>query len=260
MTPKFKIGDPVNMEDTDIDMPALDNLDDMIKQDFRTVDVDVDPMERDANILIVKPRIINDRGCMTLINMHENAVFDDVTIENEHDITPSETVQKFNLSYKYKASNEKGENKKEHMTLAEGSTEFKKAMEVVGSQIPDHRDFDRITYMQIVRYDRDSFFMSHRDEAQNDVGRDYGTCIVQLNEDYHGGSLNVEGCIIPKRAGTMAFFNNSSEVWHGVEPIYDGSRYVLLIWFGREYDDSEVQPVPEGTDNRRSEISLEDSQ
>jgi len=71
--------------------------------------------------------------------------------------------------------------------------------------------------------------------AKNDVGRDYGTCIVQLNDNFAGGHLNVEGCIIPKRAGTMAFFNNSSETWHGVEPIYDGERYVFLMWFGREY-------------------------
>lgn len=258
MTPKFKIGNPANMEDTEIDMPALDNLDDMVQQDFTTIEEKTDEPDTEwdlePNILTVLPRIINDHGCQTLINMHENAVFDDVTIENLHDITPSERVQKFNLSYKYKASNNK-----EHMTLAQDSPEFKKALDVVGSQIPDHRDFDRITYMQIVRYSKDAWFPWHRDMAENDVGRDYGTCIVQLNDDFYGGHLNVEGCLIPKRAGTMAFFNNSSEVWHGVEPIYEGERYVLLIWFGREYDDSEVQPVPEGTDNRRSEISLEDS-
>ena len=56
---------------------------------------------------------------------------------------------------------------------------------------------------------------------------------MQLNDDFHGGQLNVQGCQVPKRTGTMAFFNNSSRTWHGVEPIYQGERYVLLIWFGR---------------------------
>ena len=102
MTPKFKIGNPANMEDTEIDMPALDNLDDMVQQDFTTMEEKTDEPDTEwdlePNILTVLPRIINDHGCQTLINMHENAVFDDVTIENLHDITPSERVQKFNLS------------------------------------------------------------------------------------------------------------------------------------------------------------------
>ena len=243
MTPKFKIGNPISMDDIEIEEIEEGNLDDMVQEDFTLGEtspfMNDDPYEIEPNILIVKPRIINDRGCETLIKIHENAVFDNVTIENEHDITPSLKVQKFNLSYKYKAGLGK-----DHMTLAHDSPEWNKAIEVVGSQIPDHRDFDRITYMQIVHYATDSLFPWHRDMAKNDVGRDYGTCIVQLNDNFAGGHLNVEGCIIPKRAGTMAFFNNSSETWHGVEPIYDGERYVLLIWFGREYeeeDDSEEE-------------------
>ena len=42
MTPKFKIGNPANMEDTEIDMPALDNLDDMVQQDFTTIEEKTD--------------------------------------------------------------------------------------------------------------------------------------------------------------------------------------------------------------------------
>jgi hypothetical protein len=248
MSPKFKIGNPASVDDTDIEIVEEGNLDDMVQEDFTPgetppfseYDEHDDPYDREPNILIVKPRIINDRGCQTLINIHENAVFDDVTIEDEHNITPSLKVQKFNLSYKYKT-----EHNKDHMTLALDSPEFKKAVEVIGSQIPDHRDFDRITYMQIVHYMKDSLFPWHQDMAKNDIGRDYGTCIVQLNDDFYGGSLNVEGCIIPKRAGTIAFFNNSSETWHGVEPIYDGERYVLLVWFGREYEYNEEEDESE---------------
>jgi len=237
---KFRIGNPMDESNPNMDHPEPimaplddDPIDEWVEDEF----------DRESNFLYLKPRIINDRGCDTLIDMFDSMPYDDVTVDpdNETFITPSERVQEFNLSYKYESGYGK-----EHMTVNQDSPEFTKVMDVVGDQFIDHRDFDRITYCQIVRYKTDAFFPYHRDMAKNDVGRDYGTCIVQLNDDFHGGQLNVEGCIIPKRAGTMAFFNNSSEVWHGVEPIYEGERYVLLIWFGREYEsDSEVQPEEE---------------
>jgi hypothetical protein len=31
--------------------------------------------------------------------------------------------------------------------------------------------------------------------------------------------------------GSVLAFNNSTERWHGVEPIFQGERYVLLMWF-----------------------------
>ena len=60
---------------------------------------------------------------------------------------------------------------------------------------------------------------------------------MQLNEDYKGGQLNVQGNIIAKNQGTCTFFNNSTQVWHGVEPIYEGQRFVLLMWFGRDEEE-----------------------
>lgn len=225
---KFKIGNPIAFDDVVIDKeeePNLDPNDDHLSEP-NWPRADDETVELENDIIIILPRIITDEGCQDIIEIHQNAPFDDVTIENEHDITPSETVQKFNLSYKYKA----GYNK-DHMTIAHNSPEYKKILNIVGSQIPqNHPDFERITYMQIVHYKQDSFFPFHRDEAES---TDFGTCIMQLNDDFHGGQLNVQGCQVPKRTGTMTFFNNSTRTWHGVEPIYQGERYVLLIWFGR---------------------------
>ena len=68
--------------------------------------------------------------------------------------------------------------------------------------------------------------------------------------------LNVQGNYIANNQGTCTFFNNSTEMWHGVEPIYEGTRFVLLIWFGREEHDSQMQPVSEGTESGDSEVSL----
>ena len=88
----------------------------------------------------------------------------------------------------------------------------------MGHLIPDHPDFRRITYMQIVHYKEDSFFPFHRDVAED---TDFGTCIMQLNDDYKGGTLNVQGNLIAKDIGTITFFNNSTKMWHGVEPKID---------------------------------------
>ena len=68
--------------------------------------------------------------------------------------------------------------------------------------------------MQIVHYKEDSFFPFHRDVAED---TDFGTCIMQLNDGYQGGQLNVQGNLIAKDIGTITFFNNST-MWHGVEP------------------------------------------
>ena len=64
---------------------------------------------------------------------------------------------------------------------------------------------------------------------------------MQLNDEYRGGQLNVQGNLIGKETGTLTFFNNSTHVWHGVEPIYEGQRFVLLIWFGR--NENEMRDV-----------------
>ena len=49
----------------------------------------------------------------------------------------------------------------------------------------------------------------------------------------------------------MVTFNNSTERWHGVEPIYDGERWVFAIWFGR-YDELE-----QGTDDESEQTEMQ---
>ena len=126
--------------------------------------------------------------------------------------------------------------------------------------------------MQIVHYAQDAMFPFHKDVAED---TDFGTMILQLNDGYKGGRLIVDGNYIAKNEGTATFFNNSTQMWHGVEPIYEGDRYVLLVWFGRDEDsmrgeeennesenndstDSEMQSVSETTETTGSEVPLTD--
>jgi hypothetical protein len=183
------------------------------------------------------------------------------------EIIPSQKVQDHNLSYKYIA-----DMNKTHLTCSPGTREFDACLEVFEHLIPDHPDFDTITYMQVVHYAQDAMFPFHKDIAED---TDFGTMILQLNEGYKGGRLIVDGNYIAKNEGTATFFNNSTQMWHGVEPVYEGDRYVLLVWFGRDEDsmrgeeennesenndstDSEMQSVSETTETTGSEVPLTD--
>ena len=206
-------------------------------------------IERNNTFITTMPHIINDIGCNHILEkFYELPFLPDECYTGDSNVTPTQDVIDANLSYKYRA-----DHNKDHATFMPDTKEFNAVLEVMGHLIPDHDDFRTVTYMQVVQYNEDAFFPFHRDTAEE---TDFGTCIMQLNEDYKGGQLNVQGNYIANNEGTCTFFNNSTEVWHGVEPIYEGTRFVLLIWFGREDNDSQMRPVSEGTDMGTSEVSL----
>ena len=223
-------------------------------------------IERHTNFITILPNIINPLGCDHILEQFHSQPFDEEAFydRDNSEIIPSQKVQDHNLSYKYEA-----DMNKVHMTCSNGSPEFNACLEVFEHLIPDHPDFDTITYMQIVHYAQDAMFPFHKDVAED---TDFGTMIMQLNEGYKGGRLIVNGNYIASSEGTCTFFNNSTQVWHGVEPIYEGDRYVLLVWFGRNEEDlrgeedesnseqptetdGEMQPVSEDASVDGSEVS-----
>lgn len=226
-------------------------------------------IERHTDFITILPSIINPKGCEHILNVFHSCPIDDECEydPNTSEIYPSQKVEELNLSYKYNA-----DMNKTHMTCAPESPEFFACLEVFEHLIPDHPDFETITYMQIVHYGQDAMFPFHKDIAED---TDFGTMIMQLNEGYKGGKLIVDGNYIANNEGTATFFNNSTLMWHGVEPIYEGDRYVLLVWFGRDEDsmrgeeennesddndstDSEMQSVSESTETTGSEVPLTD--
>lgn len=226
-------------------------------------------IERNTDFITILPNIINPLGCEHILNVFHGCPIDEDSEYNpdSSEIIPSQKVQDHNLSYKYIA-----DMNKTHLTCSPGTREFDACLEVFEHLIPDHPDFDTITYMQVVHYAQDSMFPFHKDVAED---TDFGTMILQLNEGYKGGRLIVDGNYIAKNEGTATFFNNSTQMWHGVEPVYEGDRYVLLVWFGRDEDsmrgeeennesenndstDSEMQSVSETTETTGSEVPLTD--
>ena len=81
---KFKIVNPVSFDDVVVDLQEETNLDTnddhLLEPNWPRADDETVELEND--IIIILPRIITDEGCQDIIEIHQNAPFDDVTIEN----------------------------------------------------------------------------------------------------------------------------------------------------------------------------------
>lgn len=102
--------------------------------------------------------------------------------------------------------------------------------ELVWERVEMHipKNFDELSYMQIIHYPENTFMEWHKDTGDSE---DKGTAMVFLNDNYLGGNLNVGGHRLITKQGTVVAFEDSTEVYHGVEPIYKGERYCLAMWF-----------------------------
>lgn len=180
------------------------------------------------DIIIIEPRTLNDEGCQKIIDIHSQ--IEEVEFEfgeGDHEIIPEDDT----VSFRYHHTG------KEMATIR--SPEADEVLRIVGDLLPNHPDFEQVHYMQIVKYNERSWFPFHEDASDMS---DTGTTMILLNDDYSGGELMIEpGVRITPSKGTIISFNNSTGILHGVEPIYSGCRYVLLIWYGRNTNDTEVQ-------------------
>ena len=184
------------------------------------------------DIIIIEPRTLNDEGCQKIIDLHGQVEEVPYTIggEGDHQIIPEDDTKTFKYCH----------TGKDMVTLR--SPEADEVLQVVGDLLPNHPDFSQVHYMQVVKYNERSWFPFHEDASDMS---DTGTTMILLNDDYTGGELMIEpGVRITPSKGTIISFNNSTGILHGVEPIYSGCRYVLLIWYGRgdtSAENAEVQ-------------------
>jgi predicted 2-oxoglutarate/Fe(II)-dependent dioxygenase YbiX len=181
-------------------------------------------LDRDHNKIWITPNVLNEIGCSTLRDIHLNVKKVEVEYLEKNDVTPSPPIDN-NASFRYDSRDGK-----EFSILKD--KELDEAMKVVGDILPNHIDFGTVNFAQVIVYRQGTCFDAHKDEADNN---DYATAIFTLNDDYLGGKFTVEpGITIDRCQGTMVAFNNSTEVWHQVEPVYQGERWVFAVWFGRE--------------------------
>ena len=82
-----------------------------------------------------------------------------------------------------------------------------------------------INYHQIVEWKKKS-----KQEEHFDFDYHPYTSIIYLNDDFDGGETIVgDTCIIPKVGKIVTF--EGSKILHKVNPIKNGTRYTLPIWY-----------------------------
>ena len=216
--PKFDLG-----EFTQSVVEGLDQPTQVVEEEHQELYDDVQDIIRYDDFIMILPSNITQEGCDLIIEQHNNLPFSDVEETDFQQFQPIDV--KPGMSYKY-----------EHHTgidysvIEDNTKEFKKIIQVFEAIVPEHPDFDTINFMQVAHYHPDTFFPPHKDIADSN---DTATMMILLNDNYRGGNITVNGTRIDNAIGTVVSFNNSTEVWHSVDPILQGDRYVLLVWFGR---------------------------
>lgn len=173
------------------------------------------------NVLIYLSDALQNDQCNQIIDIFEKAPFTEV-VQEDHVAYSSDG----NESIKY--VDRQG---RTCYNLSPSNPDTKKVMQIIEGNLPDGRDFQYISFMQIIKNSTGSYMPYHKDEADT---KDTGTAIVYLNDDFTGGKFFLDGHVFTAHKGSVLAFNNSKERFHAVEPIYSGDRYVLALWFTDE--------------------------
>lgn len=121
--------------------------------------------------------------------------------------------------------------------LIEGTQDHSDAMEWVEQYLPWDDDFGKISNMQLIRHGMETSTPWMCDDMESG---DTGKVIFNLNEGFVGGNLTLDGHTFISFTGSMVAFNNSTERWHGIDPVLTGERFSLVIRFTRS--DNYVEP------------------
>ena len=82
--------------------------------------------------------------------------------------------------------------------------------------------------MQLTIWKKNSKQIMHYDETRDTTNL---TSITYLNEDFTGGETVFDnGVVVKPEVGKTVFFNGKDYL-HGVNPIIEGVRYVMAIWY-----------------------------
>jgi hypothetical protein len=131
--------------------------------------------------------------------------------------------------------------------------DFDYIMDKVDPFLPKNDQFGSINFASITKYPVNAFMPPHKDEA--DLNRT-ATALILLNDDFEGGQIIIDGHIIYPRTGSCYAFNNPTERWYTVNPVFKGESYVLAILFG--YTDDYLEDEQEIGITREQESQEEE--
>ena len=106
---------------------------------------------------------------------------------------------------------------------------FKKEVNVKGYNI----DFTNNDF-QFTEYTKNGYYNWHEDSAKGIYQERYCSMVIQLNDEYTGGELQIKNednseTTLEKGLGNLFIFY--SHLTHRVKPITTGTRYSLVNWF-----------------------------
>ena len=96
--------------------------------------------------------------------------------------------------------------------------------------LPTDLDYEIIHFGQIIKYPPDA---SKPWNLEGMERNDTACVVVELNDGYMGGRIQVDGHLFYPKKGSIICWNNISHRFNGVEPILSGEKYELRLWFGR---------------------------
>ena len=92
--------------------------------------------------------------------------------------------------------------------------------------------------VQFTEYQKGGHYTWHQDSSPREFSDRYCSLVIQLNDEYEGGELqlkefDIEGkeIILTFEKGVGNLFVFLSSTTHRVAPIIDGNRYSLVSWF-----------------------------
>jgi hypothetical protein len=182
--------------------------------------------EESGQLIMIADECLSPQDCDLIMMEYQKVSQSKVNIDEKNSVMPeNEKLLEGNIPWKYAT-----EDNRKICVIPQTSSAFNIITEIVDNFMPKNDDYEGINYMTIQEYPTGTFFPTHKDDAD---GRDTGTIIFTLNDEFQGGELMVNGHMLKCKRGTMIAFNNNTRTFHSVEPISKGVRFTLCIWFGK---------------------------
>jgi|TARA_B110000858_G_scaffold156814_1_gene179364 hypothetical protein len=205
-----------------------------------TDNIDVTAQQRpddraiNASFLYCGHAILDHKLCETIIDFWGDADYTEVTYPNEGDVNTVMPVnEEDNDRLKY--ADVMG---RDIYVIGETNPHFEEVEEIIREVLPATHDFDVISYMSIIAYPTGTCMPMHIDDADSN---DSGTCVINLNDNFRGGDFVIDDHIIKPYTGNVIAFNNSTQRWHGVNPVLMGERFSLCVWFQNPHEQQDEQ-------------------
>ena len=200
------------------------------------------------NSLFLYDRCLTRDDCRLIIERFERRPFTEMT-EGEH----GEGLVAVNEEEEYRVKYLDLLGNINYNISHSNNEDFDYIMDKVDPFLPKNDQFGSINFASITKYPVNAFMPPHKDEA--DLNRT-ATALILLNDDFEGGQIIIDGHIIYPRTGSFFCWNNPTERWYTVNPVFKGESYVISILFG--YTDDYLEDEQEIGITREQESQEEE--